>query len=174
MKTPFYLIAALDDEGGIGIKNRLPWNIHEDLQFFNRITTGNQKNVVIMGKNTWKSLPEKFRPLPKRTNIVMSRDENYEAFGAQIAQNFEAALARASTYKPEQIFIIGGAIVFAEAIKHALCEGLYITHVKGTYGCDTFFPLIDETIFKKVFTSKPHRESIYEFHFTKYLRRASF
>lgn len=166
----FSLIAAVDSKNGIGAKNTLVWKIPEDLEYFNKMTTGNGKNIVIMGKNTWESLPEKFRPLPRRTNFVLTRNADYKAKGGIVASSLEDALERARSHHPEHVFVIGGAQVYAEAIKHGECEKIYLTHVEGDFNCDAFFPKIDETVFEKVFESKPRRENGITYRFAKYVR----
>lgn len=169
----FSLIAAVDEKNGVGIHNTLPWRLPGDLDYFNKMTTGNGKNVVIMGKKTWESLPEKFRPLPRRTNFVLTRDPHYVAKNGIVASSIEDALERSRSHHPEQVLIIGGAQVFHEAILHANCTTLYLTHVKGDFKCDTFFPAVDLEKFELVFESKPRTENGVEYRFAKYIRRGS-
>ncbi len=167
----FSIIAAMDSKNGIGVKNRLPWNIPEDLDYFNKLTTGNGRNVVIMGKKTWESLPEKYRPLPKRTNFVLTRDAEYKAKGGIVSASIDDAFERSLSHHPEQVFVIGGTNVYEQALADSRCALVYLTLVAGDHGCDAFFPTVDETIFEKVFESKPRTVNGETYRFVKYRRR---
>jgi dihydrofolate reductase len=137
--VPFSIIVAIDEEGGIGRKGLLGWRIPGELKHFREVTVGTGNNAVIMGEVTWLSLPEKFRPLPDRQNIVLSQDKNLYP-GAQTAGNFDEAFALAA--EAGKVFIIGGASVYKQAIVLANCNELFITRVKGGHNCDVFFPAI--------------------------------
>jgi dihydrofolate reductase len=130
------LIAALDEERGIGKDGRVPWRLPADLARFKRLTMG---RPVIMGRRTWESLPN--RPLPGRPNIVITRQPEYAAAGAQIAPSLAAALQLALTYDTAETFIIGGGEIYAQAIR--LANRLYLTRVQGRFQTDTRFPEID-------------------------------
>ena len=146
----------MDDKCGIGKDNKLPWKIKQDMEFFKKVTTG---NVVIMGRKTWESIPKKFRPLPNRTNIILTRNKNYNpGNGAECFDNLNDAVQK---YKDEQIYVIGGAEIYRMALQHKDCEGLVITRVKGDFQCDTFFnemkyiPFEYELIYESpIFTEK--------------------
>lgn len=137
------MIWAQDVNGVIGKANRLPWNIPEDLQHFKNMTTG---HPVIMGRKTWQSFPQKYRPLPNRTNIVMSRNlNNFEkpfyknVFWVSTPQ--QALAAAASSPGSEQIWVIGGAEIFAQFLP--LAEKIVITQINKTHTGDTFAPKLD-------------------------------
>lgn len=140
--TPFSIIVAFDQHYGIGIANALPWRLKGDLKHFKTITTTVQdpqkQNAVIMGKNTWLSLPDGFRPLAGRQNIVLTRQSQFKADGAKVCSSFEDALM--PDPKIESYFVIGGAELYKQAIVHPACVSLYVTHVKGHFNCDAFFP----------------------------------
>jgi dihydrofolate reductase len=125
------IIAAVAKNRVIGNKNQLPWHIKEDLQRFKRLT---EHHVVVMGKNTYRSIG---RPLPRRTNIVIS-DEAFEDEQIIIARSLDEALEKAKGIEPEEIFIIGGAMVYKETIH--LVDRLYLTEIDRAYEGDTFFP----------------------------------
>jgi dihydrofolate reductase len=125
------IIAAVAKNRVIGNKNQLPWHIKEDLQRFKRLT---EHHVVVMGKNTYRSIG---RPLPRRTNIVIS-DEAFEDEQIIIARSLDEALEKAKGIEPEEIFIIGGAMVYKETIH--LADRLYLTEIDRAYEGDTFFP----------------------------------
>lgn len=131
------LIAAIGARTrAIGKDNQLLWQLPEDLKRFKRITDG---HPVVMGRKTWESLPEKFRPLLGRTNIVVSRQEGYDAPGAIVVHSIDAALDAAEKAPGnEEIFIIGGAQLYADALPYA--DRLYLTSVNDDAEGDAFFP----------------------------------
>jgi dihydrofolate reductase len=167
------LIAAVAKNGVIGKDNRLLWNIPEDMAHFKALTAG---QTVLMGRKTWESLPPRFRPLPGRRNIVVSRQADYVAPGAEIASSLENALVLASTAandlsaaNPANIFIIGGAEIYAQAI--ALADRLEITEVDLAPEGDTWFPeisAVDWTIAQK---NTPSSSSGTGFSFVSWRRR---
>jgi len=129
------LIAAVARNGVIGVDNRLPWHLPADLKHFKALTTG---HTVIMGRKTWESLPEKFRPLPGRRNIVVTRNAGYQAEGAVVATSLHAAIEAAES---GEAFVIGGAQLYATAM--ALANRLQLTEIDAAFEGDTFFPEID-------------------------------
>lgn len=132
----FSIIVAIDEKGGIGKHNTLPWHIPSDLKHFKELTTG---GTVIMGRNTWESIPEKFRPLPNRLNIVLTGNLNYMVpEGVKLASSLDGALA----VSEGKTFVIGGAKVFEDAIRHESCTELIVTKIDGDFNCDAFFPFI--------------------------------
>ena len=136
--TEFSIIVAHDDALGIGKKNTIPWKLQEDLEHFKKTTL---HGIVIMGRNTYESLPQSVRPLPMRENIVLSRDPIFfqrEKKNVKIVASFDLALENITLDK--KVFIIGGQTVYHIAINHEGCKELIITRVKGNYQCDTFFP----------------------------------
>ncbi len=140
-RAAFTVIAAADDAGGIGRAGGLPWRLKADMEFFRRLTTGpgGAANAVILGRRTWDSLPPRFRPLPERRNVVISRQPAAAFPGAQRAQSFSEALALARAGGGE-VFVIGGAEVYAAALAHPECGRILLTRVAGTHDCDVFFP----------------------------------
>lgn len=127
------LIAAVARNGAIGRDNQLLWQIPEDMAHFRQLTAG---QTVIMGRKTWESLPPRFRPLPGRRNIVISRQADYPATGAELAASLEAALALLGS--TETAFIIGGEQIYRLAMPHA--QRLEITHVDLAPEADAWFP----------------------------------
>lgn len=145
------LIAAVAKNRVIGKDNQLLWNIPEDMAHFKALTAG---HTVLMGRKTWESLPSRFRPLPGRRNIVVSRQADYAAPGAEIAGSLENALILASTAKNgdsltpgANVFIIGGAEIYAQAIE--LADRLEITEVDLSPEGDTWFPEISAVDWEK-------------------------
>ena len=133
------IIVATDRARGIGIENRLPWRLPEDLAHFKRTTTGHS---IIMGRKTFESIG---RPLPGRRNIVISRNPHWRHEGVEAVVSVEAAIALA----PEtEAFVIGGAQIYAETLARARC--LIVTEIDKEFGCDTFFPAIDPNLWQQV------------------------
>ncbi len=164
----FSIIAACDQNRGIGIANRLPWDLKADLKHFSSITIGNKNNAVIMGLNTWKSLPEKYRPLRDRLNVVLSKDK-YDDLPAGVLnfQSLDEALTFLEQKNLNEIFVIGGGMLYAFSIVHPKCDKIYLTEVEGTFDCDTFFPEIPGD-FKKTVTGELNEESGIKFRFCIY------
>jgi dihydrofolate reductase len=144
--TQLTLIAALANNNVIGRNNTLPWHLPEDLKHFKEATLG---APVIMGRKTWESLPEKFRPLPGRLNIVVSRDLQRTrplAAGATVVDSLPAALAACG--ETPEAFLIGGAELYRQAIEQA--DRLLITEIDlEVEGADAFFPPIDAASWKE-------------------------
>jgi len=148
------IVAAGANNMVIGKDNDLLWHIPKDLKRFKEVTNG---HPVIMGRKTWESIPERFRPLPNRDNFVITRNENYEASGATVTSSLEKAIQLASGKKSSEIFIIGGASIYKEAV--GIADKLYITLVHKEYEGDTFFP--DYSNFKtEVFREEHLNEDI--------------
>lgn len=127
------IIVAVAANGVIGCDNRLIWHISEDLKRFKRLTSG---HPIVMGRKTYESLG---RPLPNRTNVVVTRDADLRLDGVTVANSIEQALALFP--KEEEIFIIGGGEIYRQTIASA--DKLYLTLVDQSPQGDTFFPEID-------------------------------
>ncbi|MBF0571908.1 MAG: dihydrofolate reductase [Candidatus Omnitrophica bacterium] len=170
----FSIIVAFDSQYGIGKNGNLPWNLLSDLKHFKEITTSvsdpSKKNAVIMGRKTWESLPLKFRPLQGRVNLVLTKGgKSGIPSGVLCSQSLDDALSQLSSCNIENIFVIGGAQIYAQSINHPSCEKLYVTHVRGEYGCDAFFPPISSQFFP-ISSSPQHQEGEISFQFSDYLR----
>lgn len=162
MKSDFFVIAACcKPNNGIGFMNRLPWRLKDELAYFNRMTTENpveqNKNIVIMGRKTWSSIPPKHRPLKDRTNVVLSRTvstiEDRESVD-HIFSSLPDALEGVSQLRNKgQVWVVGGQSIYEEALRLPQCKRVYLTKIDKDYECDTFFPDLDETIYK--LTSDP-------------------
>ena len=149
------IIVAIAQNGTIGDKNALLWHIKEDMRFFRTTTSG---HPVIMGRKTFESLGSK--PLPKRTNIVITRAER-EFEGALTAHSLQEAIRMAGD--DEEIFIMGGAQIYREALP--VVDRMYITHVGRDYEGDTVFPEIDYSKWKLVDVVRHERGEEYEYPF---------
>lgn len=135
------VIAAVAANGVIGLKGALPWSLPEDLRHFKRTTLG---HAVIMGRKTWETLRG---PLPKRQNIVVTRQSDYDAPGAEVAGSLDDALARVAT-DDDLPFVVGGASLYAEALPRA--RVVYLTEVHASPEGDTFFPEFDRSGWRQV------------------------
>ncbi|MEO6031683.1 MAG: dihydrofolate reductase [Burkholderiaceae bacterium] len=134
MKRPsLSLIAAVARNGAIGRNNALLWSEPEDQKHFRRTTMG---CPVIMGRKTWESLPERFRPLPGRRNVVVTRNPEWRAAGAETASSLDAALALLDA--TAKAFVIGGAELYALALP--LADELVLTEIDAAFEADAFFP----------------------------------
>ena len=137
MSVPVGLIWAQSDGGIIGNDGAMPWHLPEDLAHFKELTLG---SPVIMGRKTWESLPQRFRPLPGRRNIVVTRQTDWSDDGAEVAHSVDEAigLAAASVEIGETVWVIGGAQIFAYALDRA--QRLELTEIRETFTGDTIAP----------------------------------
>jgi dihydrofolate reductase len=143
MKAPLIaLIVAVAENGVIGRDGTLPWRIPEDMRWFKVRTEG---KPCIMGRKTWESLPK--RPLPGRTNIVVTRSANYRAEGAVVVPSLDAAIDVAAGEAPEEIMIIGGSELYRTALPRA--DRIYLTRVHGHVAGDTHFPELDPAAWRE-------------------------
>ena len=117
------IIVAMSNNSVIGKNNTLPWHLPTDLKYFKDTTNG---HTVVMGRKCWESIPDKYRPLSNRKNIVLSRNKDYVAKGATVINDLEQILSSNET-NHEQIFIIGGAELYKEAFKYA--NKLFLTQI---------------------------------------------
>lgn len=132
------MIVAMDEGGFIGREDRLPWRLASDMARFKRLTEGAGSNSVIMGRKTWDSLPDSFRPLPERVNIVMSRDTGWLAEGAETALYVGRAIELAFAEGSEECWVIGGAQVY-EMFLDRVGE-IHVTIVHTNDSGDVKFP----------------------------------
>lgn len=121
------MIVAVGENGEIGMDNKLPWKQKADLILFKDLTSG---TTVVMGRNTWKSIPQRFRPLPNRINMVISGTLE-EADGAIIVASVEDAIERAEEAHSSELWFMGGRGVYMEALK--LCDKVVITRIRGEF-----------------------------------------
>jgi len=136
------LIAALDPKNGIGVNGTLPWHIKEDLKLFKERTLN---HTIVMGRKTFDSIG---KPLPKRVNLVVSRNEKYLSVdGIKVINNFNNFLIQNENTE-ENIYVIGGAEIYKQALPFA--HRLALSYVKQEYPCDTFFPEFDFRMYKEI------------------------
>jgi len=156
------LIVALDAQRGIGIDNKLPWHLPEDLAHFKRQTTG---HAIIMGRKTFDSIG---RALPNRRNIVVTRNPAWRHDGVEAAGSLDAAIALAGE---APAFIIGGAQIFEAALP--LAQRLVVTEIAHTFACDTFFPPLPAGAWLETARESHHSDaSGYDYAFITYEKAA--
>ena len=135
------MIVAMDEDGFIGTGNRLPWKLSSDMARFKELTEGDGFNSVIMGRKTWDSLPDAFRPLPERVNIVMSRDTNWQTKGAETALYIGRAIELAYAEGSDECWVIGGAQVYEMFLERV--DEIHLTTVHTSGSGEVKFPQWD-------------------------------
>ncbi len=128
-------IVAVGNNNVIGKDNALIWHLPADMKFFKEKTTG---HCIITGRKNYESIPEKFRPLPNRTNIVITRDKDYSAPGAIVVDSIDKAIFTANNIGDSEIFIIGGAEIFRQTFD--IIDKIYLTKIHHDFDGDVFFP----------------------------------
>ena len=159
------LVAAVARGGVIGRAGGLPWRIPEDMRRFRELTLG---HPVVMGRKTWDSLPERFRPLPGRRNVVVTRNPLWRSEGAEPAGSLDEALRLVG--EVEQVFVIGGGQLYTAALP--LADELLLTEIDLEADGDTFFPAWDRASFEEVSREDLESDSGVRFAFVKYTRHA--
>ena len=160
------LIVAMDENRGIGHKNNIPWHLSDDLKHFKTLTMGHH---LIMGRKTFESIG---RQLLGRTMIVITRNMKYLGEGAMIAHSLQEALNLAEERGESEVFVIGGAEIFDQAI--AIADSIYLTQVHTSGKADAFFPEFDEGNWLERNTSRHEADDKNEYSFTfRYLVRKS-
>ena len=159
------MIAAMGRNRVIGKDNDIPWHLPDDFQYFKDTT---RNHHVIMGRKNWESLPPRFQPLPNRTNIVITRQEDYQAEGAIVVKTLEEALQIPKKEKADEAFIIGGGQIYRMGL--ALADRIYLTEIHGHFDGQVTFPEFDVKQWKEV--SRTHhpkdQKHLYSFDFVRY------
>lgn len=164
------MIAAVAENGVIGKDNDLAWNLPDDMKYFVEKTNGHH---VIMGRKNWESIPHKFKPLPGRPNLILTRNKEFKVDNPLVSvfHDLQEAIDFASLNNEDELFIIGGAQIYKLGMKFA--HRLYITEVAGSPEGDTFFPDFNKNEWKE--TSRKHHEKDikheYSFDFVVYDRK---
>ena len=154
-KNSISLIAALSENRVIGNKGKIPWHIPEDLKRFKKLTLG---HAIIMGRKTYASIG---KPLPNRTNIIITRDPHFLAQNCTVVHSLKEAIDEAKRVSPGEIFIIGGGEIFAQALPFA--DKLYLTVVTGQFEGDAIFP--DYSLFKTIINKQDGLSGEYKYVF---------
>lgn len=164
------IIVATDENFLIGSNNTLPWHLPADMKFFKEKTTG---HCVITGRKNYESIPNKFRPLPNRTNIIVSRQLNYKAEGALVVSTPEEALLKANEKNDNEVFIIGGGEIFRLFLP--MVNKIYLTMVHHKFTGDVFFPKINfsDWLLLKKETFIPDEKNKFPFSINEFVRKIS-
>lgn len=139
------LIVAVSENMTIGKENDLPWHLPDDMKYFMQATKGHH---VIMGRKNYDSIPAKYKPLPDRTNIVVTRKEKFQAPGCLVVHSIEDGLSIAMKNKETEAFIIGGAEIYKQGMKFT--QRMYITEIHATIEGDTHFPSFNHDEWEEV------------------------
>lgn len=139
------IIVAASENNVIGKNNDLPWHLPTDLKYFKETTMG---HCVVMGRRNFDSIPDKYRPLSGRTNIVVTRQNDFVARGVEVVHSIQEALELARNKHESECFIVGGGEIFAQSI--SLCDRIYLTRIHAKIDGDVLFPVIDPKDWKEV------------------------
>lgn len=143
----FKAIVAMDESRLIGKDGTLPWHLPEDLKYFSSMTKG---HTVLMGRKTYESLPDKYRPLPERLNVVLSRNGGSEnssndvLYFNSIERFFDSIITKKLYIKGSEIWLIGGSELYKQLINH--CNEVHITRVKGVHEGDTYLEVFEDNM----------------------------
>jgi len=159
-------IVATDQNNGIGIDNKLPWHLSDDLKRFKRLTTG---QVVLMGRKTFDSLPVK--PLPNRDNIVLTHDEDFVAEGCEVLRDIDQVLrlAQLAGETGQTLFVIGGASIYEQLLPVA--DRLYLTLIQHSFDTDAKFPAFDMSQWVEIERADHPEGQPYAYSFVTYRRK---
>lgn len=145
-RRPFDVVVAADLGNGIGNNGDIPWHLPGDLRHLVALTKTapeGKRNAVIMGRATWDSIPQSYRPLVGRLNVVLSRRPDLELPpGVRHAADLDSALD-INDAGVDRLFVLGGSGVYAQAVDHPRCRWIYLTRVLERFECDAFFPEIE-------------------------------
>ncbi|RLD21954.1 MAG: dihydrofolate reductase [Bacteroidetes bacterium] len=162
------MIAAVAENKVIGKDNDLVWRLPDDMKYFMETT---KDHFIIMGRKNYESIPHKFRPLPNRTNIIVTRQTDYIADDCIIVDTIEKAIDYTKENDQKEIFIIGGGQIYAQSLD--LANKLYITEIKEKFEGDTYFPPYDKCAWEEVSRIKHAKDEkhLQEFDFVIYERK---
>ena len=157
------LIVAVSENNVIGIKNGLPWHLPDDMVFFKNTTIG---GTVIMGRNNYLSIPEKFRPLKNRFNIVLTSNSSFTAKNCLILNSLESAINFSKKRNEKNIFIIGGGKLYNYALEKKIVDLIYLTRIHATISGDTFFPKINMNNWRQLDEKCHKKDKKHKYDFT--------
>ena len=181
------IIVAACKGNGIGNQGRLPWFLPAEMRYFREVTQERreellntcERNAVIMGRKTYESIPDRFKPLKNRWNLIVSNTLTQDDFKEHstdqivVVKSFSEALERiAKNGKIDKTWVIGGNGIYQEAMKLPLIEYIYFTRIDAEFACDVFFPEIDNNCFEKIRESEEHNENNLNYRFLIYKRKS--
>lgn len=162
------MIAAVAENGVIGKDNDLVWSLPDDMKYFMNTT---KNHFILLGRKNYESLPPKFRPLPNRTNVVITRQPAFQLDNAFVVHSLDDAIALCKKENQERIFVIGGGQIYKQALPKT--DTLYITEIHQAFEGDTYFPEYDKNEWNEV--SREHHgkddRHKYSFDFVIYKRK---
>ena len=165
------LIVAVPENGVIGKDNQLIWHLPKDMKFFMETTSN---HPVIMGRKNYESIPEKYRPLKNRENIIITRNKGFKADGCAVVHSLEDSIEYVkNNISTKEVFIIGGGEIYKRFLDKNLIDRMYITHIKSTFDGDTFFPKLDFSKWtsSKIMTHKKDEQNPHDFEVVEYNKR---
>lgn len=175
------MVVAATHEMGIGKDGALPWKLPSDLNFFKELTMAtsdpSKKNAVIMGRKTWESIPAKFRPLPGRLNVILTRSGSFDfatvenvVICGSLDSSLELLASTPYSLTIEKAFLIGGGQVLTDSLNAPACEAIHLTDIESTIECDTYIPPIDLSVFHPWYSSFPVVENNIRHSFATFVR----
>ncbi|MCB0496411.1 MAG: dihydrofolate reductase [Cyclobacteriaceae bacterium] len=162
------MIAAVAENGVIGKDNDLVWSLPDDMKYFMNTTKG---HYIILGRKNFESLPPKYRPLPNRTNVVVTHQKNLQLEGAHMVNTLEEAFEFCRNSDQGKVFVIGGGQIYKHSMPFA--DTLYITEIHQSFDGDTFFPEFDKNEWQEVSREQHGTDErhLYPFDFVVYKRK---
>ena len=140
-----YIIVACDEEMGIGKDNTLPWRNSNDMKFFQETTIGEGNNAVLMGRNTYQSIPQNRLPLHSRKNIVISSTIKKLEKDISLFSNIDDAVKYCEELNIDNLWIMGGESIYNHFLNNPKLDKIFVSNIKGKYHCDVFLPNIPNT-----------------------------
>lgn len=157
------LIVAKAANEAIGKDNDLIWHLRDDMRYFSETTKG---HYVIMGRKNFDSIPDKYRPLPDRPNVIVTRNPDFSAEECVVVGSVEEGIEIARKNGEKEAFVIGGGQIYYTALQNDLLDKLYITYVHHEFDADVFFPEYDKSIWKKTSEIFHPKDAKHEFSFS--------
>ena len=155
------IVVAASDNNAIGAGGALLWHLPKDMKYFKEVTMGHH---VLMGRKTWESIPEKYRPLPGRVNIVITRQKDFKADGAVVVKDLDEGIALAKKAGETELMVIGGGEIYKQVFPKT--DKVYLTKVHATFiEADTFSPDILTNDWKVVSTETHWADEKHKYHF---------
>ncbi|XP_010237276.1 putative bifunctional dihydrofolate reductase-thymidylate synthase isoform X1 [Brachypodium distachyon] len=181
IRRNYQVVVAATHEMGIGKDGALPWKLPSDLNFFKELTMAtsdpSKKNAVIMGRKTWESIPAKFRPLPGRLNVILTRSGSFDfatvenvVICGSLDSSLELLASTPYSLTIEKAFLIGGGQVLRDSLNAPACEAIHLTDIESTIECDTYIPPIDLSVFHPWYSSFPVVENNIRHSFVTFVR----
>lgn len=154
------IIVAVASNNAIGKDNDLLWHLPADMKHFKQLTSG---HCILTGRKNFESIPEKFRPLPNRTNIIITRNKDLKIDQCHVFTSIKEGIEFAKSNGEQELFVIGGGEIYRECIEQNLVRKIYLTRVHQNFEADTFFPELEEknwNVLSELFMIKDEKNPI--------------